>query len=58
MKDWRAGGIGVGGSPLVDNTSTKDLTGFLERRRLGGFKVQSFMSEMFRIEVFGVKFQA
>jgi len=35
MKDWRSGGIGVGGSPLVDNNSTKERRGFLERRRLG-----------------------
>ena len=35
MKDWRAGGIGVVGSPLIDNNSTKERRGFLEWRRLG-----------------------
>jgi len=35
MKDWRAAGIGVVGSPLIDNNSTKERRGFLERRRLG-----------------------
>jgi len=41
MKYWRARGrpIGAFGSPLVDNTSTKQRRGFLERRRLGdGFR--------------------
>jgi len=28
MKDWRAGGIGVVGSPLIDNNSTKEHFGF------------------------------
>jgi len=38
MKDGRAAGIGVVGSPLIDN-STKERRGFLERRRLGeGFR--------------------
>jgi len=39
MKDWRAAWIGVAGSPLIDNNSTKERRGFLEQRRLGeGFR--------------------
>jgi len=39
MKDWRAAGIGVVGSPLIDSHSTKERRGFLERRHLGeGFR--------------------
>jgi len=34
MKDWRAEGIGVVGSPLIDNNSTKERKDFLERSRL------------------------
>jgi len=28
MKDWTAGGIGVVGSPLIGNNSTKEPFGF------------------------------
>ena len=35
MKDWRAGGIGVVHSPLIDNNFAKERRGFLERRCFG-----------------------
>ena len=38
IKDWRAAGIGVVGSPLIESNSTKEHRGFLERRRLEGFR--------------------
>ena len=59
MKDWRAAGIGVVSSPLIDSNSTNERRAFLEWRRLGeGFRHRFRVWEMFRIEGFGVKFQA
>jgi len=64
MKDWRAAGIGVVGSPSIDNNSTKERRVFQERRHLGeGFRyrvsfrrcfglralVQSFKREALRL---------
>ena len=52
MKDWRAGEVGVVGSPLVDNNSTKGRRCFLERIRLGDdFKYRGSCKRCFGLRV-------